>query len=258
MSAAGARYPDENPREHQTKPAFRPVCECCAESEAVVHCAADTADLCLTCDRHVHSANSLSAAHRRLPLCSACSRPSSTASVRRNGDLLCPSCDWDSSHRNGDRRPVEDPSYAGCPTASEMSVILLGCDADEKSLIDGGDGDRDLEGWMWEAPKVVSLDDLFVPLTSEHNFQALMDGPPPKDRNLGCGKRRKEILRQLGDLLKSETCMDDDQTVMSLMMEQNILEGDAGANFENDAALVVVPSCEKLHQERQLGVSMNV
>ncbi|KAK1292463.1 Zinc finger protein CONSTANS-LIKE 13 [Acorus calamus] len=126
-----------------------------------------------------------------------------------------------------------------------MSVILLGCDADEKSLIDGGGGDRDLEGWMWEAPRVVSLDDLFVPLTSEHNFQALMDGPPPKDRNLGCGKRRKEILRQLGDLLKSETRMDDDQTNMSLMMEQNILEGDAGANFENDAALVVEPSCEE-------------
>ncbi|XP_056688403.1 zinc finger protein CONSTANS-LIKE 14-like [Spinacia oleracea] len=42
-------------------------CDYCSINAAVLYCEADSANLCLLCDREIHSANSLSLKHLRIP-----------------------------------------------------------------------------------------------------------------------------------------------------------------------------------------------
>lgn len=105
-------------------------CDFCGEGRSTVYCRADSARLCLSCDRHVHAANALSFRHQRTLLCDACNvRP---AELRCNVDnvSLCQSCDWDTHGRASvaslhKRHPFA--CYTGCPSAAELAE-LWGCD----------------------------------------------------------------------------------------------------------------------------------
>ncbi|CAM6034199.1 unnamed protein product [Sphagnum compactum] len=129
------------------------ACDFCGEGRATVYCRADSARLCLSCDRHVHGANALSRRHLRTLLCEGCNlRPSAVRCPEENNVALCQSCDWDSHGRMIRRRNSNSNSsssaavvvaasaassqhhtrhpfdcFSGCPSAAELS-ILWGCD----------------------------------------------------------------------------------------------------------------------------------
>ncbi|XP_040382073.1 zinc finger protein CONSTANS-LIKE 13-like isoform X2 [Oryza brachyantha] len=184
-------------------------CDFCGGLPAVVYCRADSARLCLPCDRHVHGANTVSTRHGRAPLCSAC-RAAPAATRRRGGAaarglLLCSNCDFDGLRGDAgagepprhDRAAVE--GYTGCPSIAELAAILgvLGDYGDKLA----GDG-----GWRsaWEEPQVLSLDDIIVPTTSCHGFQPLLTPSSPETRSSPDGELDGEVLRQLGELAKLE------------------------------------------------------
>jgi hypothetical protein len=81
-----------------------PPCDFCAGMPAVVYCRADSARLCLPCDRHVHGANTVCTRHARAPLCAA------------PGGFLCGDCDFE------DRAAVQ--GYTGCPSIRDLAAIL--------------------------------------------------------------------------------------------------------------------------------------
>ncbi len=134
------------------------ACDFCGEGRATVYCRADSARLCLSCDRHVHGANALSRRHLRTLLCEGCNlRPSAVRCPEENNVALCQSCDWDSHGRMRRRRNSSTNNsnsnssssaavvvaasaassqhhtrhpfdcFSGCPSAAELSN-LWGCD----------------------------------------------------------------------------------------------------------------------------------
>ncbi|CAK9226866.1 unnamed protein product [Sphagnum troendelagicum] len=118
------------------------ACDFCGESRATLYCRADSARLCLLCDRHVHGANALSLRHQRTLLCDACNlRPAAFRCTVENV-TLCHSCDWDSHGGSNSsscspavaaalqqhmRHPFD--CFSGCPSAQELGS-LWGCAED--------------------------------------------------------------------------------------------------------------------------------
>ncbi|XP_008799882.3 zinc finger protein CONSTANS-LIKE 13 isoform X1 [Phoenix dactylifera] len=232
-------------------------CDFCGEAKALVYCRADAARLCLRCDRQVHAANSVCSRHPRSLLCDTCRAAAASIFCPSHRSLLCSNCDFD-AHRGGgvvhqDRRPVE--SFSGCPTAAEL-VAVLGVGEDAKSVVegtgdDGGGGWLVDDGWMWEMPPVFSLDDLIVPTTSCHGFQATGIPPLPKHRNSTCGKHKEEIVRQLHELIKSENRMINDHDELEQVMkfqtlvpQQNFQLGNLHSDVAHDGTCIAVPACE--------------
>jgi len=176
------------------KEAPAPACESCTSLPAVVYCRADSARLCLPCDRHVHGANAVSTRHVRAPLCAGCRAAAATATP--GGSFLCANCHFgsekDERHPDGgdpqplhhDRGAVE--GYAGCPSIAELAAILGVAGYDEKAAAAAA-GDC---GWWpasaWEEPQVLRLEDVIVPTTSCHSLQPLLTPPSPKVRYLCC------------------------------------------------------------------------
>jgi hypothetical protein len=115
------------------------ACDFCGESRATLYCRADSARLCLLCDRHVHGANALSRRHQRTLLCDACNlRPAAFRCTVENV-TLCHSCDWDSHGGSNSsscspavaaalQRHMRHPfdCFSGCPSAQELGS-LWGC-----------------------------------------------------------------------------------------------------------------------------------
>lgn len=248
------------------------LCDFCNESKAVLYCRADTARLCLSCDRHVHLANSVSSKHPRSLLCNSCSSAAASILCSSHGpaQVFCSNCDFEAHyHRPGphERRPVE--SFSGCPTSAELVPALGLGDGEEllkkkkekekeKDVVVVVSGDDENGGLIdetfWEMPQVVRLDDLIVPATaahSTHGFRATGVPPPPKNRNLACGKQKEEILAQLRELIKSEgqlnsDCEDFDPiTEFQFHMPHN---GDQTENlhpnFDGDTTFTVMPDFE--------------
>ncbi|KAF8728674.1 hypothetical protein HU200_017945 [Digitaria exilis] len=181
-------------------------CDYCSAAAAAVYCRADSARLCLPCDRLVHGANGVCSRHARAPLCADCR--AAGAVFRRVSSVacfLCSNCDF-GRHRDGgagepalhDRCAVQP--YTGCPPASELAG-LLGVPLFDKPAAEDG-------GWwnMWEEPQVFSLEDLIVPTTPCHGFQPLLTpSSPKKNRSTSADeKMNEEILRQLGELAESD------------------------------------------------------
>ncbi|EMS47790.1 Zinc finger protein CONSTANS-LIKE 15 [Triticum urartu] len=86
--------------------------------------------------------------------------------------------------------------YTGCPSVGELAAIL--------GVVVG---DKAAEAWwpVWEEPQVLSFDDVIVPTTACHGLQPLLtSSSSPKNRSLPCGELDGEVLRQLGELAKSE------------------------------------------------------
>lgn len=102
-------------------------CNFCNAKFAVLYCPADSANLCLLCDRHVHSANTLSLKHTRWWICHNCgAKPASVSTFSKNGlFVLCQGCSAtcnlkDQSHTNCST--VGD--FSGCPSANSLASIL--------------------------------------------------------------------------------------------------------------------------------------
>ncbi|KAF7014211.1 unnamed protein product [Triticum aestivum] len=242
--------------------AATPTGECyfCAGAPAVVYCRADAAGLCLPCDRHVHGANTVSCRHARAPLCAVCR--AAAATVRRGAArFLCSNCDFEEQQHGEltqvpllhDRGMVE--GYTGCPSVGELAAIL--------GIVVG---DKAAEAWwpLWEEPQVLSFDDVVVPTTACHGLQPLLASSSPKNRSPPCGELDGEVLRQLGELAKSEeaatepACVDQLPPPWGSSDYAAIGHGDLGALGAEaicTAAILHVPSCQ--NQEAWIATSCN-
>ncbi|KAH9313172.1 hypothetical protein KI387_028207, partial [Taxus chinensis] len=99
-------------------------CEFCGELRPTVYCKSDTARLCLSCDRHVHSANALSSRHLRSLLCDRCNSQQATVRCSAESLSLCENCDWNahgSSAEASQHKRHAISGYTGCPSAAELS-----------------------------------------------------------------------------------------------------------------------------------------
>ncbi|KAJ4805401.1 zinc finger CONSTANS-like protein [Rhynchospora pubera] len=170
-------------------------CDYCSSAVAVLHCRADSALLCLPCDRLVHSANALSRRHSRSPLCTSCfSRPASSRHVSSSPHsasshhFLCSECDVAS-----DPSPVKFPieCFSGCPSSFELArswgidICLSdpGLDADPDPIW----SEIDYSSFLTVDPV---LRELYVP-----------SDPPPMDP---CNRRRMEKSLEMKDDLVSQ------------------------------------------------------
>lgn len=175
-------------------------CDYCSGARAVVYCRADSARLCLPCDRHVHAANAVCSRHARAPLCAACSAAGAVFRSGATALFLCSNCDF-GRNREGEQPPLHDrctvQAYTGRPSAHDLAA-LLGVPDFEKPPAD--------QGWwtIWEEPQVFSLQDLIVPTTSCHGFQPLVTPSSPKNQGSPDGKTNEEVIRQLRELAEAD------------------------------------------------------
>lgn len=160
------------------------LCDFCGNNTALLYCRADSAKLCFTCDREVHSTNQLFTKHTRWLLCNLCDSSPASILCCTETSVLCQNCDWESHNKLlslHERRPLE--GFTGCPSVSELLSILGFEDLGKKELLCGGDdGAYGFSDWViWDAPSVVTLDDLIANNNeSRHNYQAIGVPPLPK------------------------------------------------------------------------------
>ncbi|XP_074278905.1 zinc finger protein CONSTANS-LIKE 13 [Silene latifolia] len=203
------------------------LCDFCGEKSALVYCRADSAKLCLSCDREVHCTNQLFTKHIRFQLCDSCDSSPASIFCCTEQSVFCQNCDYEVHNLpkcmdNHDRRPLE--GFTGRPSAVEMAAIIgfEGFDCKNILVDEKGDDDHDHDNFgdllggfeegedgfcdyfVWDTPAVVNLDDLIVSTDKTHNFHAMVVPPLPKDRNLSCGQHKQEMLRQLCELAKLE------------------------------------------------------
>ncbi|KAL1542671.1 zinc finger protein CONSTANS-LIKE 13-like [Salvia divinorum] len=185
------------------------LCDFCNESKALLYCGADSAKLCFSCDREVHSTNPLFEKHNRSLLCDSCSSSPSSIFCCTQSAVLCQNCDWEIHSSFGsihDRRPLE--GFTGCPSVTELLRFLGLQDLGKKKLdLGAGNDDEFLDMLVWETPTVVTLDDLIVANSYDDSapaFQATGLPPFPKNRNASCGKHKEEIFSQLHEMAKKD------------------------------------------------------
>ncbi|PPR98082.1 hypothetical protein GOBAR_AA22589 [Gossypium barbadense] len=191
------------------------LCDYCNQSKALLYCRADSAKLCFSCDREVHSANQLFSKHSRSQLCDACDGSPASIFCETEQSVFCSNCDWEShkfsSSSLHNRRPIE--GFTGCPSVNELVSIVGIEDLGEKK---GGDDCGYDDGWLdllsWENPVISSFDDLLVSSDSDHGFKPTDVLPLPKNRNANCGQHKEEVLHQLRELAKSEPILSFDNT----------------------------------------------
>ncbi|MED6155258.1 hypothetical protein PIB30_003442 [Stylosanthes scabra] len=246
----------------QDKPSPSP-CDYCNSSRSVLYCRADSAKLCFACDREVHSTNQLFSKHTRTLLCDSCYDSPASILCSTESSVLCHNCDWESHNLSlptlHERGPLE--GFTACPSVSELLTILGFEDIGKKALLYGGDGGggggggekdsaaavdfmgSEIEGFsdffVWDAPSVVSLDDLISSSAApSHNFQAMEVPPLPKNRKAACGRHREEILSQLRELAKSEPLdLDNEQ-------QQYLQSGNMSTDPEHDFKTDIFPPYE--------------
>lgn len=106
------------------------ACDFCGEGQATVYCRADSAQLCLSCDRHVHSANALSQRHSRTLLCHGCNTCPAAVRCTSCRTCFCQTCD-DNTHNSSmaasQHKRYDLECFSGCPSATELAA-LWNCD----------------------------------------------------------------------------------------------------------------------------------
>lgn len=228
-------------------------CDYCGHSTAVLYCRADSAKLCFSCDREVHSTNQLFSKHTRSLICDSCDDSPATILCSTESSVFCQNCDWEKHNLSlsspHERRPLE--GFTGCPSVTELLSILGLQDIGKKSLLlpqeTVGDGyvGYEIEGlsdlFVWDAPSFVSLDDLISTSPSSHNYSAMEVPPLPKNRKAACGKHREEILNQLRGMTKSEP----------YDPEEYISPANLSTDFERDIKADIVPSVEWLRESSE-------
>ncbi|GAY40863.1 hypothetical protein CUMW_055120 [Citrus unshiu] len=238
------------------------LCDYCNDRVAVLYCRADTAKLCLFCDKEVHSTNQLFSKHSRSQLCDVCDASPASIFCETEHSVLCTNCDWESHSQSNlrvssvhNRRPIE--SFSGCPSVNEMFAIIGFDDLDSKALFlndetrnyshfDGVDSDGFSDLFAWETPDFVSLDDLIVSSNAGHNFQAI------GNRNAAGGQHKEEMLHQLRQLakldpnFKYENANIDEPIVgfHSLVPEPISQPGNTNTGSELDAEPNIFPAYE--------------
>ncbi|KAK8262936.1 hypothetical protein V6Z12_D12G009300 [Gossypium hirsutum] len=228
------------------------LCDYCNQSKALLYCRADSAKLCFSCDREVHSANQLFSKHSRSQLCDACDGSPASIFCETEQSVFCSNCDWEShkfsSSSLHNRRPIE--GFTGCPSVNELVSFVGIEDVGEKK---GGDDCGYDDGWLdllsWENPVISSFDDLLVSSDSDHGFKPTDVLPLPKNRNANCGQHKEEVLHQLRELAKSEPTLSFDNT-------DDLQTGTVHTSCTNDTAPISFPAYEMLFWKRkQLQIS---
>ncbi|KAG9157981.1 hypothetical protein Leryth_000151 [Lithospermum erythrorhizon] len=224
------------------------LCDFCSKETALLYCRADSAKLCLSCDREVHSTNQLFTKHTRWLLCDNCDSCPVSIFCRSDNSVLCQNCDWE-THKEcskkscsvgvHERRPLD--GFSGQPSVNELLGILGLDDLGKKGFLCGnGDikyekngfgndyGNFNIDGEVgmmdilaWDTPSIVSIDNLiaYSNPTSEHNFQAMGVPPLPKNRNSVCGQHKEEILHQLRKLTKLDADLNDFEVCLDSFIE---------------------------------------
>ncbi|PIM99669.1 hypothetical protein CDL12_27832 [Handroanthus impetiginosus] len=129
------------------------LCDFCGEQRSMVCCRSDAACLCLSCDRHVHSANALSKRHLRTLVCERCHYQPAVVRCIEENISLCQNCNW-SGHASPASATAHKRQtvncYSECPSAAEFSRIWSffsvdqsSCDREAGSMI-LEDGDESL------------------------------------------------------------------------------------------------------------------
>nr|UOF76518.1 CONSTANS-like protein [Olimarabidopsis pumila] len=174
------------------------LCDYCVSSVALVYCKADSAKLCLACDKQVHVTNQLFSKHFRSLLCDSCHDSPSSLFCQTERSVLCQNCDWQhhsSSSSLHSRRPFE--GFTGCPSVPDFLAIV------------GLDDLTPDSGLLSDTPEILIPNDLIVSgRSASHNFRASDVPSLPKNRHATCGKYKDEMIRQLRGLAISEpTCL---------------------------------------------------
>ncbi|XP_061992957.1 putative zinc finger protein At1g68190 [Rosa rugosa] len=105
------------------------ICEFCLASRPVVHCKADAAHLCVSCDAKIHSANAIVNRHHRTVLCDSCNYLSAYVQCLDHNDhrirLMCHFCDQSQHEISSSRlHPKRQFSgYTGCPSAGQFAAM---------------------------------------------------------------------------------------------------------------------------------------
>ncbi|CAM0914020.1 unnamed protein product [Alopecurus aequalis] len=102
------------------------LCDYCGEHRSMVYCRSDSAALCLSCDRNVHSANALSRRHTRTLLCDRCSSQPAMVRCLEENTSLCQNCDWNGHSAGSDAAEHKRQNincYSGCPSSAELSRV---------------------------------------------------------------------------------------------------------------------------------------
>ncbi|KAJ8898658.1 hypothetical protein K2173_004692 [Erythroxylum novogranatense] len=197
----------------------RRLCDYCNKVIALLYCRADSAKLCLACDREVHSTNLLFSKHTRALLCDACDNAPASIFCETEQSAFCQNCNSkmhglsSSSYSSwNNRRQIE--GFTEYPSVSELMTVfgLENLGGKERFLLgekSGGLG-SELDGWgladgyshllVWESLPCVSIDELIASCDSDQNFQASRAPDLSKNCNAACGQHREEIIRQLGEL----------------------------------------------------------
>ncbi|KAJ6851363.1 zinc finger protein CONSTANS-LIKE 14-like [Iris pallida] len=167
-------------------------CEYCTLSAAVVICRADSARLCLVCDRLVHSANALSLKHVRSRVCDGCGAQPATARCSTDALSLCSDCDFDAHAR--DAGSGSDPAHArsaiegfsGCPSAFALAAAW-GVDLDPIAKPNSGSGSPGSEP---------------DPETDWSNLESFLDADPVcQDLYVPCAETKQQKCSSLLDQL---------------------------------------------------------
>ncbi|XVF57714.1 hypothetical protein PTKIN_Ptkin07bG0004800 [Pterospermum kingtungense] len=163
------------------------LCDFCNFKPAVLYCRADSARLCLFCDRQVHSANVLSLKHARSQICDGCKAKPASFLCSNDNLVLCQDCDWSSHNTNcsvsalHERSPVE--GFSGCPSVMELAS-LLGFDLKPKYLMNLA------PGFSLYEQELKNLEDFMVPNENSSVSSALLSSV----------KLNHELYRQLVEM----------------------------------------------------------
>ncbi|KFK31035.1 hypothetical protein AALP_AA6G059500 [Arabis alpina] len=168
------------------------LCDFCSERTAVLFCRADTAKLCLHCDHHVHSANTLSRKHVRSQICDNCSKEPVSVRCFSENLVLCQECDWDvhgsCSSIVHNRSAVE--GFSGCPSVTELAGVW-GIDLEGKKKEEEEDEFAELQLDPWSSGSII-VQDLIVPYDMSI-----------KKQSPSLGRYKQVVYKQLEELLKS-------------------------------------------------------
>lgn len=99
------------------------ICEFCTSLRPVVYCKADAANLCLSCDARVHSANELSSRHIRTLLCELCKYRPAHVQCLDHRMFMCRGCDHSLHEVSSQHQKQVLTSYMGCPSSKDFAAL---------------------------------------------------------------------------------------------------------------------------------------
>ncbi|CAL5435999.1 unnamed protein product [Camellia sinensis] len=146
-------------------------CDFCGDQRSMVYCQSDNVCLCFSCDRNVHSANTISRRHSRTLICKRCNSQPAIVRCVQEKICFCQNCYWIDGYEAGPassghkrRREEAISCYSGCPTAAELSNIWsfdlefpLGLEDDDTALSCEQQGSGGLMGSTNEESRVNCL-----------------------------------------------------------------------------------------------------